>query len=315
VTVTPDNDYVEVVNQATTTEAGSGRSISIERPLGENRVVASGTVATDGSALSVWRSVWEPTPYAVDVFKNALEDAGVRVLGRLRTGTTPDDADVIAEHSSMPLSQMMVPFMKLSNNGHAEVLIKTLGAEYGTSATWSAGVDVAREHLKSEYGLDTSTFSTRDGSGLSRRNWIPSAEIITLLDEVQAESWFDEWYESLPIAGNPERFVGGTLRSRMQDTPAENNAHAKTGSLTGATALSGYVDDADGERLLFSIMMNDYLSGKPSDLEDAIVVRLAEFSDSEDGGASLRTRSVPTPRDLPDDVECTWIKDENGDAC
>ena len=62
------------------------------------------------------------------------------------------------------------------------------------------------------------------------------------------EPWFQQWYDALPIAGNPDRFIGGTLRSRMRDTPAANNLHGKTGSLTGVTALSGYVTDKDGRR-------------------------------------------------------------------
>ena len=69
--------------------------------------------------------------------------------------------------------------------------------------------------------------------------------------------------------------MGGTLRNRMRGTPAEGNVHAKTGSMTGVTALSGYVTTADGRRLVFSFLQNNFVAGSPQSLEDAVVVRLA----------------------------------------
>ncbi|TDE01317.1 D-alanyl-D-alanine carboxypeptidase/D-alanyl-D-alanine-endopeptidase [Jiangella asiatica] len=306
VTVTPDTDVVTIVNEATTGAAGSGNDVSVEREHGSNRIVVRGSVAAEGSGTGEWASVWEPTDYAADVFTKALAANGVRVTGAPVRGTTPDDARVLAEHTSMPLSELLVPFMKLSNNGHAEVLIKAMGREAAGAGTWAAGLAVLRSQLPG-YGVDTATVANRDGSGLSRRNLISSAEIADLLVAVQDRPWFDTWYEALPIAGVSDRMTGGTLRSRMVGTPASGNVHAKTGSLTGASSLSGYVDDADGRRLVFSIMLNDYVSGKPSDLEDAIAVRLAQHT--EDVAAAARTVEVEIPAvELPDDVECSWAK-------
>src|SRR5690606_7889605 len=129
-----------------------------------------------------------------------------------------------------------------------------------------------------DYDVDPDVLALYDGSGLSRRDLVPAEQITNLLLAVQDEAWFDTWYESLPIAGEPDRFVGGTLRSRMVDTAAAGNLHAKTGSLTGVSALSGYVTDADGERLVFAIVSNAYLASSVKDIEDAIGVTLAEFS-------------------------------------
>lgn len=301
ISVTPDTDAVAIVDEATT---GTANDISVEREHGTDRIVVSGTVAAGGSGVSEWASVAEPTDYAADVFAKALAAEGVRVTGGIGRGVTPSGATVVAEHESMPLSELMVPFLKLSNNGHAEVLIKAMGREVAGEGTWAAGLAVLRDRLAG-FGVDTPTVANRDGSGLSRRNLIPAAELADLLVAAQDRPWFDAWYEALPIAGESDRMVGGTLRSRMRDTPAAGNVHAKTGSLTGASALSGYVDDADGRRLVFSIVLNDYLSGKPSDLEDAIAVRLATHS--EDAAARLTSVDIPAA-DLPDDVECSWVK-------
>lgn len=301
VTLTPDTDAVTIVNEATT---GASNAVSVEREHGSDRIVVSGTVAAGGNGSSQWASVEEPTDYAADVFVKALAAEGVRVTGGIGRGTTPSGATVLAEHESMPLSELLVPFLKLSNNGHAEVLIKAMGREVSGAGTWAAGLAVLRAELPA-YGVDTATIANRDGSGLSRRNLIPAAELADLLVAAQDRPWFDVWYEALPIAGVSDRFVGGTLRSRMAGTPAAGNVHAKTGSLTGASSLSGYVDDADGRRLVFSIVFNDYLSGKPSDLEDRIAVRLATHTEDE----AARVTSVDVPAvDLPDDVECSWVK-------
>lgn len=304
VALTPATGYVEVVNQATT---GVETDIGVEREHGTNRIVVSGTVAP-GDEATEWSSVWEPTGYAADVFARALRAEGVRVIGGVENGVLPEGARPLAEHASMPLSELMTPFLKLSNNGHAEVLVKAIGAEVAGEGSWAAGLGVLAEQLET-YGVDTATMAARDGSGLSRRNLVPPEEIATVLDAVEEKPWFDVWFEALPIAGESERLVGGTLRSRMRGTPAEGNVHAKTGSLTGASSLSGYVTDADGDRLIFSVVFNDYLSGKPSDLEDRIAIRLAMFS--EEGAAPaarVRAPEMDLPGGLPDDVECSWVK-------
>ena len=104
--------------------------------------------------------------------------------------------------------------------------------------------------------------------------------------------------------------TGGTLRSRMCDTPAEGNAHAKTGSLTGASALSGYVTDPDGRELIYSIILNNYLADSVKGIEDSIVVTLAESGEGRtEAGAGAGVR--PVPRGATADaggLECSWQK-------
>lgn len=213
----------------------------------------------------------------------------------------------MARHDSMTLGELMTPFLKLSNNGHAEVLTKEIGRVLSGSGTWSAGLTAISEYV-ADTGMDTGKLRQRDGSGLSRRNLVPATEFVDLLAAVRAEPWFATWYAALPIAGQPERFVGGTLRSRMAGTPAAGNVHAKTGSLTGVSGLSGYVTSADGRLLAFSILLNNYLTASVKALEDQIAVALAGYR--EDGSTAARTAvpSVPeTPR-TPEGVECSWVK-------
>ncbi|MFP3380920.1 D-alanyl-D-alanine carboxypeptidase, partial [Bacillus sp. SIMBA_069] len=80
---------------------------------------------------------------------------------------------MIATHQSMPLSQLLIPFMKLSNNGHAEVLVKEMGKEAAGKGSWKDGLKVARNQMKG-LGLNMQTIKMRDGSGISQVNMIPA---------------------------------------------------------------------------------------------------------------------------------------------
>ncbi|MGH2769016.1 MAG: D-alanyl-D-alanine carboxypeptidase/D-alanyl-D-alanine endopeptidase, partial [Actinomycetota bacterium] len=186
------------------------------------------------------------------------------------------------------------------------------------------------ERLAAEAGLAAPALRARDGSGLSRANLVAPGQLSALLLAAQDEEWFSLWYDALPIAGEADRLAGGTLRSRMKDTAAAGNVHAKTGTLTSVTALSGYVTGTDGERMVFSVMLNNYLSPAPKDLEDAIAVTLAGLSRAGPPArrsASVNTRGDAGPRNhlagrgAPSSmrldssrsfdasaVECSWIQ-------
>lgn len=307
ISLTPSTGYLRIDNRATTVASGN-TDVTFEREHGTNTVVVTGQIALTAAPTSDWVTVWEPTGYAADVFRQALRRHGVRVLGRTVFGrATPTGAVRVAHHDSMSLADLMVPFLKLSNNGHAEVLTKEIGRVLAGSGTWTAGLTAINEYV-ARAGMDTGTLRQRDGSGLSRRNLIPPAEFVDLLVAVRAEPWFDTWYAALPVAGNAERFVGGTLRSRMRDTPAANNVRAKTGSLTGVSGLSGYVTDADGRVLAFSIVLNNYLASSVKNLEDQIAIALASYTGTNVTTARQKPAAAPEIPHTPEGIECSWHK-------
>lgn len=306
VSLVPETGYVQIDNRATT---GSTTNVSVEREHGTNTIVVSGTIAPGDESMD-WSTVWEPTGYAADVFRRALNRHGIDVAGRTSTGATPADAASLAEHQSMTLKELLTPFMKLSNNMHAETLTKAMGRKVSNQGSWSAGLRAAADAL-AKLGVTTTTMRMADGSGLSRRDLVTPEHIGGLLAAAQGKPWFQAWYDSLPIACQSDRMVGGTLRSRMCNTPAAANVHAKTGSLTSVTSLGGYVTTKDGERLIFSVMFNNHLSGNPKDLEDRIAVRLANYSRSESASAQVAPYE-PAPRKNTDprldNLECSWLK-------
>ncbi|TQM85117.1 D-alanyl-D-alanine carboxypeptidase/D-alanyl-D-alanine-endopeptidase (penicillin-binding protein 4) [Saccharothrix saharensis] len=302
VTTEPPTDYVTIANTAVTGPPGSASSVSVERQHGTNVIAVRGSVPAGGAAAREWSTVWEPTGLVTSLFRDALARHGVRVLGGTGTGTTPAGARVLGEHLSMPLSELLVPFMKLSNNMHAEILVKTVGRAVSGEGSWTAGLRAMTAKL-GEWGVDPSAVSLRDGSGLSRMDQVSPDQLAALLLAARREPWFATWHDSLPVAGAADRMVGGTLRNRMRGTPAEGNVRAKTGSLTGVSALSGYVTTADGVPLVFAMISNDTLtSAKP--FEDAVAIRLAGHAR---GQAPLAVGVAPEP--APDrGVECSWTK-------
>ncbi|WP_099159019.1 D-alanyl-D-alanine carboxypeptidase/D-alanyl-D-alanine endopeptidase [Virgibacillus ndiopensis] len=279
VKLTPETDYVKIINKAKTVEADKEKDISIEREHGSNNIVIEGTIPVDGSRSRSWVSIWEPTGYALDVFKKSLEENGIKLVGNAGTemGVTPKDATVLTLRKSMPLRDLFIPFMKLSNNGHAEILVKEMGRIKYDEGSWDKGLEVVEEVL-SNIGLNSETLRLRDGSGMSHKNMIPANELSQLLYAVQDKSWFPDLKNALPVAGMSERFVGGTLRYRMTEEPTKGNVKAKTGSLTGVSTLSGYVTSKDGKELIFSIMVNNYLgsSSAITNIEDEIATVLAK---------------------------------------
>ncbi len=280
VKLTPHTDYVHIVNNASTDSTDHSRSISIEREHGSNNIVIDGVIPLEGSNARSWVSIWEPTGYAVDVFKKSLEEKGITLIGNSKAtvGTTPTDATLLTSKKSMRLEELLIPFMKLSNNGHGETLAKEMGKVRHDDGSWAKGLDVMEEVI-TQFGVNNETILLRDGSGMSHKNMIPANELSQLLFEVQDEEWYPAFENSLPVAGNAERLVGGTLRYRMSDGPAANNVMAKTGSLTGVSSLSGYVTSKDGQKLIFSVVVNNFLSSSTAirNIEDAIAIELANY--------------------------------------
>ncbi|MFG2088619.1 MULTISPECIES: D-alanyl-D-alanine carboxypeptidase/D-alanyl-D-alanine-endopeptidase [unclassified Spirillospora] len=297
--LTPDTDVVKIDNRAVTGPPGSSSTLAVNRGNGTNTIVVTGSHPAGAAPAGVLRTVEGPTLYAADVFRKALKAHGVQVSGATERGRTPPGAKTIATRTSMPLSRLATPFLKLSNNVMAETLVKAIGREVRGEGTWAAGLPAITAHLR-RLGVDTSQVTMTDGSGLSRGNRTTAVQLSTLLRNVRKRPWFPAWYAALPIAGRPDPLAGGTLANRMRGTAADGNVHAKTGTLTGVTALSGYVKDPGGRTLIFSSVFNGYSGGAPKDIEDKIAVRLAT------GGGDARTalrRMAPADGG---DLESTW---------
>ncbi|MEU8804026.1 D-alanyl-D-alanine carboxypeptidase/D-alanyl-D-alanine-endopeptidase [Spirillospora sp. NPDC048819] len=297
--LTPGTGVVKIDNRAVTGPPGSPSTLAVDRSNGANTIVITGSHPAGAAPTSVLRTVEGPTLYAADVFRRALKAHGVRVSGTTERGRTPPGARTVATRTSMPLSRLAKPFLKLSNNVMAETLVKAIGRKVRGEGTWAAGLPAVTAHIR-RLGVDTSQVTMTDGSGLSRGNRTTAVQLSTLLRNVRKRPWFPAWYSALPVAGQPDPLTGGTLANRMRGTAAAGNVHAKTGTLTGVTALSGYVTDPRGRMLIFSSVFNGYSGGAPKDIEDEIAVRLATGGD---GARAALRRMAPVDGGH---LESTW---------
>ncbi|MFZ3577268.1 D-alanyl-D-alanine carboxypeptidase/D-alanyl-D-alanine endopeptidase [Virgibacillus sp. DJP39] len=275
ISVSPQTNYVQIVNQARTVPKGKEEDIEVEREHGTNVITVKGTIPSGSWPVKEWMAVWEPTRYTLDLFQQALRDQGITWTGDLKVGKAPEQASVFLSHKSAPLSDMILPFMKLSNNVHAEVLVKEMGKAIKGEGSWEKGLEVMEEKIL-EMGLNIETLKLRDGSGISSISLVPPNEISKLLYTIQKEEWFPTFVHSLPVAGADDRMVGGTLRNRMEDISNFATIQAKTGTINSVSSLSGYINPRESETIIFSIVINHLLDedgGK--DIEDNIVTIIA----------------------------------------
>ncbi|MFJ5963174.1 D-alanyl-D-alanine carboxypeptidase/D-alanyl-D-alanine-endopeptidase [Bacillus sp. NPDC093026] len=274
--MTPKTDIVHVVNKVKTVPEGRQKKISFKRSHGTNEITLTGTIPLKASSVRQWVALWEPTNYALDLMKRALKSEGIQVKGQVKTKQVPKKAKKIAVHSSMPLSELLVPMMKLSNNTHADILLKELGKKVKNKGSFEEGLDVLNERLPA-FGINTAGAVLRDGSGISPMNLVSANQLTLFLTKIQKEKWFNTYLDALPLAGASDRMIGGTLRNRLKGPATLGKVRAKTGSLTTVSTLSGYIETQGGKTLAFSILLNHLVDDeKGKEIEDQIVSFLAE---------------------------------------
>jgi D-alanyl-D-alanine carboxypeptidase/D-alanyl-D-alanine-endopeptidase (penicillin-binding protein 4) len=282
VTVDPPGAGIIVENTIRTSAAGTASSITTRRLPGRERLELGGTIPAGAAPVVLTVSVDNPTLFFVQALRRALIARGLDVRGdAVDIDDVPGGTDLrreteVASHRSPPLSTLAIRLMKASQNQYAETLVKSMAVEQSTaSQATAASGRIAVQKLLETWGVEASGLILRDGSGLSRYDYVTADALATILvhlyDDEKSRAPF---MASLPIAGED-----GTLGNRMKGTVADGNVRAKTGSMSNVRGLSGYVNSADGEPLAFAILANNFDS--PPDVinkaTDAIVIKLAEF--------------------------------------
>ena len=199
-------------------------------------------------------SVPNPGNYFVGEFRKILTTSGIQVIQSTLVKRTPASASEIelAAVVSPPLSQLISETNQNSNNVYAEAILKTLGRfQEPTSLDSSAsGVNAVRQVLSS-LDVNPNRYSMVDGSGLAERNRASAEAFVQTLQAMALQPEAQTFRRSLAVAGR-----SGTLTNRMGNTSAAGVVSAKTGTLQGAVALSGYINAPNYSPLVFSMIVN-----------------------------------------------------------
>ncbi|MGZ4832765.1 MAG: D-alanyl-D-alanine carboxypeptidase/D-alanyl-D-alanine endopeptidase, partial [Terriglobales bacterium] len=280
INITPFPDYYRLENRIMTTPVGTGpRSINIGREPGSNTLTLWGNMPLDDTGFRESLAIEDPAEFTAQLFRTMLEQRGIVVYGRTRAkhlelaslstfsvtatasaggGDIPRTMRpmipglVLGEYQSQPLVSDLRLINKISQNLHAELMLRLLGREKGTAGTIEAGSEVVRGFL-SQADIRSDEYAFYDGSGLSRQNLVTPHAIVKLLVYDRKQSWGPQFADTLPVAG-----VDGSLTERFRGTPAQGRIHGKTGSLKNVNALSGYATTLGGQLIAFSIMVNNH---------------------------------------------------------
>ena len=272
--ITPELGDLKIENNAKTVYANQYSTLKIKREYRTNKITISGYLPL-GKDAKEWITVQNPTEHTITLFKHVLEKNGIQFSKeKFYREKVPAKARLIVQKQSIPLAEIMIPYMKLSNNSIADILVKTMGKVRIGQGSTKAGLSVLKQYAFSRHlRIDDWTFE--DGSGMSHNNRVSSVDLTHLLFVVQKEKrWYGTFFDSLPVAAHADRITGGSLRNRFTTPLTREKVFAKTGAIEGVNTLSGYFIGKSGKKYIFSILVQNQKGTVP--VIDEIVEVMAE---------------------------------------
>lgn len=260
-----------IQNDSLTAQPGEAALINVNRDLRGAVVEITGKLSVNSEPESVALAVLNPVAHFLRHLRRALKAKGInehadisRYTQITDTVTVPASSVVheLAAVESPPLSQLLVETNQNSNNLYAEALLRTLGAlvkrSLGTKLgntlaptdSTEMGLRVVKATL-TKLGVAPTGYVLADGAGLSRHNLVSPEAITQTLRAMAQLPEASVYRASLPVAG-----ISGTLQNRFRDTAVQGIVQAKTGTMSGVVALSGYLDTPNYQPLVFSIIVN-----------------------------------------------------------
>jgi len=265
----------QIQNEAIAAPAVASADVNVTRESNTPVLKITGQLGIDAQPESVSLAVIDPNDYFLRHFRRALAAESIEEIasGRVVQIARSENLKLssifkqlenerfslrlkeLAFVESPPLSELLKETNQNSNNLYAEALLRVLGARLGkltgpTDSTAQMGLQVVKETLAA-LGVDPSSYVMADGSGLSRHSLVSPEAIAQTLRAMASSPLAAIYRASLPVAG-----ISGTLQGRLRGTAAQGIVQAKTGTMGGVVALSGYIDAPNYEPLVFSIIVN-----------------------------------------------------------
>ncbi len=278
--LSPALEYFAIDNRIVTFAGAGEAKIRLTRTPGSRQLLFEGTLPTTAKNYYATVAIDDPALYAACALYDALTRRGIAIDGhpvaRHRSNGDayePPEGKVLGIRTSPPASELIQMVDKVSENLHAELLLREVGRIARKSGTADAGLAEMTAFLTKIGAAPGADSRMDDGSGLSRNAQVTPRLVTQLLGYMYNSSSHDAWISMLPVGGED-----GTLSRRLCCTLEAHAIHAKTGTLNRALALSGYAESKSRGWLAFSILVNDF-AATAADVEawiDKIALALTE---------------------------------------
>ena len=265
VAVVPPSRDVQMTGAIRTATSEDAVIIAAQAP---NHFALGGEIPQD-TEEKFWLPVHDMPVYVGDVIERMLHEAGIVTAQRPQVSNAPLDSIVLWDHRSQPLRALIGHMLYVSDNHYAEQLMRTLAVDAGEEGTDENGLAVERSFLNSR-GIPIEGLHVVDGSGLAEANRVSAMTLARILSDAELRDHGAELYLLLPEGGRD-----GTL-TNYDFTTALGRVRAKTGHLSDASSLAGYINTMHHGRISFAFMINDS-PGDPDSAYVRAVDRAASF--------------------------------------
>ena len=279
ISVSPPGSGLTVDHQVVTVAPGEPSRLTLLRRPGSELLTVSGQVALGSAPLTEYAAVDNPTQVYLNAMRVAFRRHGVNIertpfdIDDVRLPPDMSKATLLVEDQSPTLTEIIDVSLKWSRNIYAETMLRSMAPD-GAPKTAAGGL-AALEETMNDWGIFRDYFLARDGSGLSRYDYLTTDALTWLLTHLWRDPGHAELYRaSLPLFG-----VNGNVANRLKDTPVNGRVWAKTGSMSQVRSLAGYIVTVEGEPLVFAFMVNGFrIPQREIDAAmDRALLRLVDF--------------------------------------
>ena len=252
----PETSYITFENNSVTVnDTLDFKKIKIDRDwvATNNNFSVTGEIMDTTKRDTLYRNIYDPSLFTGTIFKKLLGKHGTTVKQLSKKNQNLNLYNEITVHYSDSLIVSAKNLMNESDNLTAELFVKSIGAMDTLPGTWDTGLDSVKSFLAEQVKIDTSQIRLADGSGVSRYTLTNSDQLISLLTWVYNSKYKDNFISTLPGGG----WENSTLEKRL--TEEGGLVRAKTGGLSGARNLAGYIYSQKYGTVAFSILMNGYI--------------------------------------------------------
>lgn len=256
VTTIPESKYFKYTNNIITVDNNTAKlKVSRDWINRSDSLILEGGLFVNADPDTFRVNLKNINQYFLALAKETISKNGIKISGECGIKITPKDTKTIVSKERL-FSEVIVNLNKASDNLSAEMTLRALAFDnFGKYASAKKGVRLI-DSLIVKVGLNPKNYRLVDGSGVSHYNLVSVEllnEILVYMNQYHPKL-FEILYESFPIAG-----VDGTIEHRMEEGSAYNNVHAKTGTLSGVSALSGYLNSKNGDLISFSINTQNFI--------------------------------------------------------